>query len=270
MSRPGIDTWTPRKRKQYLFNITHFDLVPACSPLEKKNFEDAFSCVPATILPYGGAAHMDRMLECAQVKQEPLLVWFPTYREKKDAAEKLNQMIQKIIQSPEIVHYLETEKMELAIVNHINSGKSIKQVPASSRIHFHEPGEILPLLSRASCFISDYSGLIIDWLSFNRPIIHFPFDEMEYLKTRHLCISLEDLQYGPFAHSFSDLIKILEQNTWKDKNAFIENRNHWMQVIFPDLSPIFSKRCYETIRDMWLRFDESSRTFQPSKDKSIF
>ena len=93
------------------------------------------------------------------------------------------------------------------------------------------------------------------------PIIHFAFDEKEYFKSRKLLNSLEDIQFGPLMYTQDEFIKTLITNSWQDTLQYAANRQRWMDIVFPNLSYGFSQRCYETICNLRLSFDEKTRKF---------
>lgn len=134
-------------------------------------------------------------------------------------------------------------------------------VPLNEMVAFYQPDKINFLMSKAACFISDYSGLIFDWLCFNRPIIHFVFDKCEYLESRNLYNSIEEIQFGPIAYTTEEFVKILTNDTWQDKNKYLVNRKKWMEVVFPDLSFGFAQRGFEVICRLRSEFDDKTRKF---------
>ena len=247
-SRPNFDKLPMIKRKIHAFLTTDFDLFPTSSPDEKKHLDRAFRFRTERILPYGGGAHIDKMLELREKKTENLITWFPTFRDKKEEQSNVYKTINDVLKSANLHEYLEKENLRLAVVGHINSKNIQSEISAlNPRISVHGANEILPLLASSVCFISDYSGLALDWLCFGRPLILFPFDKETYLKSRHLCVSLEDIHYGPLVYTAQDFLKTLCSGEWKNLEIYAEKRKYWMNIIFPDLRTGYSKRCYETI-----------------------
>jgi hypothetical protein len=247
-SHPDFDKWTWFRQKIFAFLVTDFDLFPASSPAEKKYLDEAFRYRTKRILPYGGGAHIDKMLELRKKTPENLITWFPTFRDKKNEQYNVYKTISGVLNTQDLHKYLEKEDLRLAIAGHINSEKMQNKISNfHPRISFHSAKEILPLMSLSVCFISDYSGLALDWICFGRPLILFPFDKDEYLKTRRLCVSLESLNCGPLVYTAEDFLKILRSNSWKNLETYAEKRKYWMNEIFPDLRPGYSQRCYETI-----------------------
>lgn len=69
------------------------------------------------------------------------------------------------------------------------------------------------MLDCCDILISDYSGVLIDYLLLNRPIIQIPYDIEEYNIFTGLLPDYEKFSRGagPLAHDFSQLLKLLEQ-----------------------------------------------------------
>ncbi len=247
-SHPGFNEWLWIKRKIHVFLMTDFDLFPTSSPTEKKNLDGQFRFRTERILPYGGGAHIDRMLLLREKTPENLLTWFPTFRDKKDEQNNVYKTINDVLKSASLHEYLEKENLRLAVAGHINSNNMQGEISMHPRISIHSAKEILPLLGDSVCFISDYSGLVLDWLCFGRPLVLFPFDKETYLKSRCLCVSLEDIHYGPLVYTSEDFLKTICSGIWRDLAAYAERRKYWMNIIFPDLRPGYAMRCYETIK----------------------
>jgi hypothetical protein len=226
-----------RPKLRFPWLVTQFDYLLACSPAEKLNFDKSFPHCTKKILPEGGGAHIDKILRAREVPQKNLIVWFPTFRENLVEQGQANDLVRRVCDSTELKNYLEKEKLELAVVGHINAGSAAT----------HGPGELLPLLAQARCFISDYSGTLIDWLLFERPVVFFPFDQKEYLKTRRLYTQLEDLSYGPLVRTPEDFLEVLTSGVWQDMEPWQGRRKYWTERVFPNPHYGFAQRCYEKI-----------------------
>ncbi|MDR0517094.1 MAG: CDP-glycerol glycerophosphotransferase family protein [Fibromonadaceae bacterium] len=254
-THPAFAKWSWFRRKLYVFLMTDFDLFPASAPAEKRNLDKQFRFRTERILPCGGGAHIDKMLELRDKTPKNFITWFPTFRDKKAEQDNACEIIDNVLKSVSLHEYLEKENLRFAIAGHINSGKMQSKISSlHPRISFHGAKEILPLMGSSICFISDYSGLALDWLCFERPLILFPFDKEEFLKTRYLCVSLEALHYGPLIYSIEDFLKTLCSNAWKNLETYAKERKYWMNEVFPDLRTGYSQRCYETLRDMQKNF----------------
>lgn len=260
--QPGVESWSSKKIDTYAKKITDFDVLLASSSAEKANLDKAFRFRTDRILPFGGGAHIDNLLAAREVEPENLIVWFPTFRDAADAKVNADKVIYSVLASDEIHNYLKREKLKLAFVGHINSKSTVENHFFDENISFHKPEAILELLAKAMCLISDYSGLTFDWLCFNRPIIHFPFDEFEYFKSRKLLNDLSVIQYGALVRTKDELISLLVSNDWRDTERFTKNRQRWMDIVFPDLQFGYAERCYKSICSIRDVFDSSSRTFK--------
>jgi CDP-glycerol glycerophosphotransferase (TagB/SpsB family) len=250
-SHPDFDKWTWPRKKIFAFLVTDFDLCPASSPAEKKYLDESFRYQTERILPYGGGAHIDKIFVFRKKTSENLITWFPTFRDKKDEQDNVYKTINGVLNTQDLHRYLEKEDLRLAIAGHINSKKMQNKVSSlHPRISIHSAKEVLSLLGSSICFISDYSSLMLDWLCFERPLVLFPFDKDEYIKTRPLYVPLESLNCGSLVYTVEDFLKTLCSSSWRNMETYAKKRKYWLNEIFPDLRPGYSQRCYETLRDM--------------------
>jgi hypothetical protein len=93
-------------------------------------------------------------------------------------------------------------------------------------------------------FISDYSGLLADFLSFDRPTIFFPFDREDYLRVRRLYVTYDDFAYGPLVETADDLVELLVFNRWRDPAPHAARKNFWRREVFPTLEPVYAATNY--------------------------
>jgi len=231
----------------------NFDFLLAVSEEEKKNMSHMRDI--NKILPYGGGAHLDRILELRKVEPQNLILWFPTWRDTKDEQLNAFKVMAEIIGSKKLHDFLERENLHLAIINHINASSNFNlhftnNNSLDSRISLHKPTEIIDFFAKAKCFISDYSGTIFDWLALDRPAIFFPFDEQAYIKNRDFFYELSQAYYGPVAHTIDEFMDILLNKKWENTEPYLQKREMWKNKIFSTLEPVYSKKCYETIEGL--------------------
>lgn len=84
------------------------------------------------------------------------------------------------------------------------------------------PNNIDPmrLMKSADCLITDYSSIYLDYLVLDRPIIHFCFDLVDYLKNREMYFDYKMVVAGDVVESFEMLMKIISDilsNTYNDQ-----------------------------------------------------
>lgn len=76
------------------------------------------------------------------------------------------------------------------------------------------PNNIDPirLMKTAECLITDYSSIYLDYLVLNRPIIHFPFDLEDYMKTsRELYFDYQDILAGVKVETYKELYRVIHE-----------------------------------------------------------
>ncbi|MDR1811786.1 MAG: CDP-glycerol glycerophosphotransferase family protein [Candidatus Fibromonas sp.] len=223
------------------------DFLLAVSEEEKNNFSKTFAGIKR-ILPVGGGAHLDKILKIREKAPENLILWFPTWRDTKKEAEYAIEFQNKVINSAKLHAYLEKNGLRLALVTHINTSGVLNS--SHSSVSLHKQGDLSGLFEKACVFISDYSGIIFDWLALDRPVIFFPFDSDSYKKKRNFYYPLEDIYYGPVARTEEEFFEILTGDTWKNTDIFAKKRQSWKDKIFSlGLAPVYSEKCYETIKN---------------------
>lgn len=231
----------------YEWLVTDFDVLLASSESEKANFKLAYP-KNADRIRLGGGAHMDKFLRLkAQGNQTNEIVYFPTFRDDAEGKKALEQVIDQLRTSEKLQQWLQQQDLQLKIGAHINTGSYDLQ--ETGRISWLQPSEIVEAMSRAQAFISDYSGLIMDALLLDAPVIFFPFDLDHYLSTRWLYHPYEKLAYGPCVQSADALIDLLVSERWRDLEPWKAQRTAFRDEIIPTLEPTYAQRSVEAIRE---------------------
>ncbi|MCL2283178.1 MAG: CDP-glycerol glycerophosphotransferase family protein [Fibromonadales bacterium] len=224
------------------------DFLLAVSEEEKNNFSKDFTGI-GNIFPEGGGAHLDGILKIRNKTPENLILWFPTWRDTKEEAERAVEFQSKVLSSAKLCHALEKNNLCLALVTHINSA-GLSNSP-HKLISLHNQSDLTWLLEKACVFVSDYSGSIFDWLALDRPAVFFPFDFESFQKSRKFYYPLEDIYYGPVVRTEEEFLEIFSSGAWKDMEAFAEKRKFWRDKVFSQgLQPVYSKKCYEVVRGL--------------------
>lgn len=261
---PEATTWSDEKRRAMAKRIVDFDYLLAGSAYEREMFKKAFPFKDENrIVADSGAAHIDNLL-LNKVEPEKRILWFPTFRDEAELQQRLVEVENQVLNSKVLREYLETNGIVLTLVSHINSGAagvlgstagmlgstagapgstSAKNVPVSVE-SISNLGKLLP---RSMCLISDYSGLAIDWIIFDRPFIRFAYDEKEYMRKRSFYIPLREFCIGPEAWSVEELESVIVSERWKDMQPYAEKRAFYKEKIYPETSPVYASRCYKTI-----------------------
>jgi hypothetical protein len=249
MYRKDIESFGLVRKALFRFTMIDFDLLPASSELEKAHFALSLPHLRDHIV-VGGGAHIDGIMRIAQEPTDRRILWFPTFRDTPTEKKNLDRIIAEVAADERLHAWLQSENRVLYICHHINSGTAQPidvMNQSSSSIRFCSPATLTLQLSKAELFISDYSGIVADWIITERPIVLFAFDLETYLKSRSLYIPYEQLAYGPIVKDSAQLIETLISNSWQNQNSFHERREHWKSLMFPLAKPRYAERTYETI-----------------------
>lgn len=91
------------------------------------------------------------------------------------------------------------------------------------------------LLYNADILITDYSSCYIDYLVLNRPIILYPFDVDEYLKTeRGMFLSISDLDAGYIANNIDELNSCIQEAVEDDTDKYKFKRDAVKRIFFDE------------------------------------
>jgi CDP-glycerol glycerophosphotransferase (TagB/SpsB family) len=98
------------------------------------------------------------------------------------------------------------------------------------------------LLLATDLLITDYSGVYLDYVLLDRPVLHFAYDHEYYTQSdRGLYFKLEDVAAGPVVQNFDELCKCIEQD--------LQN---------PDLH----RKCREKVRMDLMSFEKGDASHQ--------
>src|SRR5208283_2067110 len=72
--------------------------------------------------------------------------------------------------------------------------------------------DIYEVLHLCDILITDYSSIFFDFLKFNKPIIFYPYDFLEYQKLDR-CFYFDYKQFvpGPIVYSFDEMLKLISR-----------------------------------------------------------
>lgn len=235
-------------QQKFLKRICDFDYLLAGSEFEKQFLDLAFPHKRQAILPYGGAAHLDTLKRDSLMHLEhTTFLWFPTFRDE-DERGALLETVKQVLSSRELIEYLELTDSRFLLVPHVNSRLNL--LSFSPCIKVLKPHEISETLATASCFISDYSGTIFDWLLLDRPFIHFMFDYEAYTKHRSFYLDPFKLNFGKVCVTAEELVQEIVSEHWKRANLYETSRESFKRKAFPNTSYGFAERCYKAILEL--------------------
>jgi len=225
--------------------MTDFDVLLASSPFEAQLFHLAFPHLAQRVLPRGGGAHLDGFMRLCHTPPARHVYWFPTHRDDDAGNAALQKTMQDILANETLREWLLKNQFTFRIGTHINTGDHHLSVqPPFER---RTPVTIKADLAAADVLISDYSGLIANFMVFDRPAIAFPFDREHYLRHRFLYTPIEDIATGPICMNVHELVHTLKNGDWHDNDTSRAKRADWQKKLFVHHTPVYAQECYRTI-----------------------
>jgi CDP-glycerol glycerophosphotransferase (TagB/SpsB family) len=195
----------------------------------------------------GGGAHLDAFMRARNETPTRSLAYFPTFRETSDGKRGLDNVIRALAANTRLRRWLAREDFHFYILGHVNSGSGHVHDAGDERIHFPAAGEIGEVILRSSALISDYSGVICDYLALDRPTVFFPFDAETYLRTRGLYVDYDQLVFGHRVNDVEALVDLIVSGEYSNEAAFASRRAHWRREFFPTLEAGYAQRTLATI-----------------------
>ena len=112
--------------------------------------------------------------------------------------------------------------------------ESESNITSHPRIIFenHDLSDPFSLLKQASVLITDYSGIYVDYLLMNRPIIFANFDHQGYVNARELDWNYDEITPGPKAENWEILLSHLENIIVHQKDEYQEARQKLMDKVY--------------------------------------
>lgn len=137
-----------------------------------------------------------------------LILYAPTYRDGNSFNYFNNLNFGKIDKILRKLNYV----LLIRLHPSLNAKKSLKEEVVKLRnIEIDETPDVGDILPKVSVLISDYSGIIFDFLYYKRPIIYAPFDLEEYVhKTRGLYLDYEEISVKPLAFTWDEICNQLK------------------------------------------------------------
>ncbi len=251
MHSPVIGQLSAYQRRKLERKIVDFDHLLACSPLEKKNFCLSMPSKTSRIV-LGGGAHLDGLSEQDSTEPDPkIILYFPTWREKEIKSPKsLIEIVDEIVKDESLATWLSNSNYKLSICTHINTKKSIRSADWPEMFEHILPDHLQEYLPKCSVLISDYSGVILDALFLDKPVVFFAHDLDAYLSYRHLFVDYENFAFGPIVKSSQELVSQLLSNEWNNPDLFRDIRAEHFQEIFPYGTSGYAERSYCAIRHL--------------------
>jgi hypothetical protein len=230
-----------------------FDYMLASSERERRNLQRSFAGAGARIV-LGGGAHLDPFMAARGQPTKRTIVYFPTFRDTPTGTAALDRAVRALATDQRLHAYLERDDFELCIVGHVNTRGAEERAAGHARVRFATAQHLLDELLGSAALISDYSGVICDYLALCRPLAFFPFDKAEYLRTRELYVSYDELVCGPEVHDVPALVELIVSGALLAKGPHEARRRYWEGELFPELTPSYAARTLATIDGLVERF----------------
>lgn len=161
-----------------------------------------------------------KIREQLELVDTEVICYMPTWRGTLDSKNNEEQYINIMFYlykmdkalNPNKIMYVKLHNYVSSIID-FNSFKYIKPFPIEY--------ETYEFLSIADCLITDYSSVFFDFANTGKKIILFAYDKEEYLSTRGMYLSMDELPFNQ-AETVGELIKEIEDlNDFNDYKKFI-------------------------------------------------
>jgi len=222
---------------------TDYDLCLASSELEARNFERSYPHKRGAIVT-GGGAHLDAVIRGRTAPREPVVFYFPTFREEAAGRAGLERVLRELAGSERLKDWLRDAGLRLVVGGHVNAADAAS---AGGLFELASAERLGELLLSCEIFVSDYSGMLFDALALDKPIVYFPFDLEEYLRRRRLYADYAEVACGPLARTAEELVDILSSGRWRLTDADRACADRWRRRIFPSIEPVYAASSHAAI-----------------------
>lgn len=225
--------------------LTDSDVILAASPAEIDTLRAAY---PKRSVRLGGGAHLEAWRREATHPPVRRLYWFPTFRDTRAANQRLAEVISEVTSSDALRAWLIEHHYELFIGTHVNLAQ--RGLPQLSPPFFaRSPRDLVSDVAASEVLVSDYSGIIFDYLLLERPQVHFAFDRDDYLKRRALFTGPEDMPFALHVDTLEGLVDTITSEAFRDERlleAARKARAHYL----PNESGDFAKASVRAIEEL--------------------
>ena len=201
------------------------DLLVATSKSTKKNLSKSLKCPNTKITgqPRDDIFYVNlkkdiilNKIGLGKHKNKIIVSYLPTFRDQIRSYNSITGSDNKVLNS----FFEHNPNVVILEKSHYHEKSS------ANKIHFHNTNyknlsktklETQELLYVTDILITDYSGVFIDFLHLNRPIIFYPFDFEEYNKTRGIFYNYKKIACGRIVYNLKNLLNAISD--------YIENPN---------------------------------------------
>ena len=233
----SINSLDPLSLKIRKYNYSNIDLLVSSSKEDKKRKRDSFLCenVRITGSPRNDVFFNSSLLKVDYIKKldlgkfDKINLYAPTFRDSnfktpfdENFFEKLNELM--------------SSKNEVFLVKKHPADQDLKIPKKYSNIIdvTTQVEDVQDLLVVTDVLITDYSGIVTDFVLTNRPVIFFMYDYETYTKkSRNFYYDLQEIFPPSIIKSNTQLLNYLEDLSWSKKKNYIKkyeefkNRFHY-------------------------------------------
>jgi hypothetical protein len=233
------------RRALEMWLMTDCDVFLYSSERERQNFA---LCYPQheTKLAPGGGAHLDAWITGAKEPTKRRIYWFPTFRDTEEERAGLAAQIREVCDSTRLREWLLDRDFEFVVGIHINRGSDARKLQLRSPFREGDLSKLVEEARESELFISDYSGVVFDFLLLCRPQILFAFDLSSYRKSRHLLVDYERLNFAIHARTSEELVESIVSEAFLSKELQIRARESRREYL-PALSGGFASSSVDAI-----------------------
>lgn len=237
-----------RHHRRWLRRLDYDFLLSASE--HQKTIQKGMYKTPRGKLIVAGGAHLDFFFAAKASTPAPSIVYFPTGRRTSEEVEHLDAVIFELTNSAPLHEWLEKTGTKFVVARHVNNPQTLEK-EASDRIVFISPEELADHVIGAQMLISDYSGVLADFLAFDRPAVFFPFDLDLNLRRKEVFLDYDERRYGPRCNTPADLVSFIVEEKWRQSEAeYCEKRQALRAMCFDFEEPVYSARGYEFLRSL--------------------
>lgn len=223
--------------------MTDSDVILAASDPERQTLVKQY---PGRLVRLGGGAHLQAWVKAARRPQMNRIYWFPTFRDTGRANRRLASMIERVASSERLRSFLTERGAEMYIGTHINLGPSRLQVQPPFFVRSSR--DLVTEVATSQVLVSDYSGVMFDFLLTERPQIFFPFDLKDYLSRRALLTAPEEMRFALRVDSAEQLVDALVSQAYDDEHLRAATKAERLRCL-PRGKDNFAEASVHAIRD---------------------
>lgn len=212
-------TLRPKNRRKVITDASRYAFFAASSATHQQSLIDSFRMSPSVVqitglprndwllandeaLPDWFLEQQQRLL--SQLNGRRLVLYAPTFREGSDGVYDFTDSQLSAIQD-----VLDRHGCVLGVRGHINRAGAARKGGAIHDCGSHLYPEAQVLLRNAAVLVTDYSGIWVDYLLMNRPIVGFCYDWDDYMNKRGLIYDYAKVFPGAISRDVESLAREL-------------------------------------------------------------